>query len=302
MEWAQLGSNIDGEAAGDHSGSNGIAGVSLSADGARLAVGAPYNDDGGAEAGHARVFELVSGAWTQLGGDIDGEAEGDHSGYSVSLSADGARLAVGAPYNDDGGAKAGHARVFELVSGAWSQIGGDIGGEAAGDWAGYSVSLSADGARLAVGAIRNSGATYYAGHVRVFELVSGAWAQLGADIDGEVHHDHAGHSVSLSADGARLAVGAPGQAGYARVFELVSGTWTQLGGDIVGEAAGDSFGYTVSLSADGARLAVGAPLNDDGGSNAGHARVFELIAGPGRSSAPTLMASLRATLAASQSR
>jgi len=35
-------------------------------------------------------------AQTQLGGDIDGEAAEDQSGYSVSLSPDGNRVAVGA--------------------------------------------------------------------------------------------------------------------------------------------------------------------------------------------------------------
>jgi len=38
-------------------------------------------------------------AQTQLGADIDGEAPGDASGASVSLSADGNRLAIGAVKN-----------------------------------------------------------------------------------------------------------------------------------------------------------------------------------------------------------
>merc|ERR1719197_1429329 len=114
-----------------------------------------------------------------MGPDIDGEAAGDHSGYSVSLSADGTRLAVGARWNDGNGSDAGHARVFDFstASGAWEQVGADIDGEAAGDLSGRSVSLSADGTRLAVGAARNSGSGFWAGHVRVFEFstVSGRW-------------------------------------------------------------------------------------------------------------------------------
>ena len=34
--------------------------------------------------------------WTQVGADIDGEAAGDHSGFSVSMSSDGTRVAIGA--------------------------------------------------------------------------------------------------------------------------------------------------------------------------------------------------------------
>ena len=49
------------------------------------------------DAGHVRVYEYSGGAWTQLGDDIDGEAAGDQSGFSVSLSSDGTRVAIGAP-------------------------------------------------------------------------------------------------------------------------------------------------------------------------------------------------------------
>ena len=45
---------------------------------------------------------------------IDGEAAGDESGGSVALSADGGRLAVGAPRNDGTGADSGHARVYDV--------------------------------------------------------------------------------------------------------------------------------------------------------------------------------------------
>ena len=34
--------------------------------------------------------------WTQLGADIDGEAVDDQSGWSVAMSSDGSRVAIGA--------------------------------------------------------------------------------------------------------------------------------------------------------------------------------------------------------------
>ena len=58
----------------------------------------------------------MSGTWTQVGADIDGEAAGDNSGGSVSLSSDGAIVAVGAINNDGNGSGAGHVRVFTLKS------------------------------------------------------------------------------------------------------------------------------------------------------------------------------------------
>ena len=91
--------------------------------------------------------------WVPRGGAIVGEAAFDWAGLSVALSADGTVLAIGAPYNDDGGVNAGHARAFRWSDGTntWVPRGGAIDG-AAGDRAGRSVALSGNGTILAVGA------------------------------------------------------------------------------------------------------------------------------------------------------
>lgn len=275
--WAQVGSDIDGEAASDESGYS----IALSADGTILAIGAINNDGGGSNSGHARVYQFSGGTWTQLGGDIDGEAAGDLSGFSVSLSDDGGTVAVGAIRNDGSGSDAGHVRVYQLSGGAWTQVGGDINGEAVADNSGRFVSVSADGSTIAIGATENDGAGGGAGHVRVYQLSGGVWTQTGNDIDGEAGGDLSGWSVSLSANGNTVAIGAIGNhgggssAGHVRVYQLIGGAWTQVGNDIDGEAANDNAGWSVSLSADGSRVAVGARRNDGGGLDAGHIRVYE---------------------------
>jgi len=48
----------------------------------------------------------------KLGGDIDGEAAGDYSDYSVSLSSDGMTVSIGERYNDGNGDNSGHVRVY----------------------------------------------------------------------------------------------------------------------------------------------------------------------------------------------
>ena len=55
------------------------------------------------------VFQLLD----KIGSNIGGESSGDFSGWSVSMSADGTRVAIGSPFRD--GAK-GHVRVYELES------------------------------------------------------------------------------------------------------------------------------------------------------------------------------------------
>ncbi len=279
---AQIGGDIDGEAANDWSGRS----VSMSADGSRVAIGAPANDGSGPDAGHVRVYDSVGGRWTQVGADIDGEAAPDRSGESVSLSADGSRVAIGAYANDGAGTgfRTGHVRVYDLVGDIWTKVGADIDGEAVDNWSGRKVSMSADGSRVAIGAFKNDGSGLDAGHVRVYDLVGGSWTQVGADIDGEAAGDQSGDSVSLSADGSRVAIGAYGNdgsadfAGHVRVYDLVAGgVWTQVGADIDGEALRDYSGRSVSLSADGSRVAIGANGNDGTGTDSGHVRVYDLV-------------------------
>jgi len=276
--WVQMGADIDGEAADDYSGHS----VSLSSDGTILAIGAPYNDGTGSNSGHARVYEWNGSTWQQKGTDIDGEAADDYSGYSVSLSSDGTIVAIGAPYNDGTGAGAGHVRVYEWNETAWVQTGTEINGEVAGAESGYSVSLSADGTIVAIGA-PNDGSGAGAGHVRVYEWNGTAWVQTGADIDGESVFDRSGESVSLSSDGTIVAIGAPWNdgngrdAGHVRLYEWNGSAWQQKGVDIDGEAVDNYSGNSVSLSSDGTILAIGAFGNDDNGSFAGHVRVYSIV-------------------------
>ena len=262
-QWSQVGGDIEGIVADDKFGSS----VSLSADGTILAVGAPNNDSNGSLSGHVRVYAESGGIWTQLGGDINGESAGDASGFSVALSADGTRLAVGAPFNDitnESNSNTGQVRIYIFNGGIWSLLGEEIYGQSVGDMLGRSVSISADGTRLAIGA------NYY---TQVYEENDGVWTQLGDNIAGEGGQ----LVVSLSPDGTWLAVGEPFssgngvQSGCVKVYSESSGVWSQVGTTIQGEGAGDQSGYSVSLSEEGARLAIGSPGNTFG---AGHVRVF----------------------------
>ena len=224
--------------------------------------------------------------WKQIGDDIDGEAAGDIFGQSVSMSADGRTLAVGASSNDGAGSDAGHVRIFKLSNSRnWLQIGADIDGEASTDNFGSSVSLSSDGSIVAIGAPSASGTNSDSGHVRLYQLdSSGNWVQLGSDIDGEFTEDYFGWSVSLSADGKTVAIGADSsdgngsESGHVRVYRLNgSGNWLQLGSDLEGTAAGIYFGSSVSISSDGSIVAIGAPYNKaNNGNDAGHVKVYQL--------------------------
>ncbi len=275
--WQQVGTDIDGEAAFDYSGSS----VAMSNDGSRLVIGAPYNDGNGADSGHVRVYDWNGNAWQQVGSDISGEAVVDYSAHAVAMSADGNRLIISGIENDGNGVNSGHVRVYDWSGFDWQQVGADIDGEAEGDLFSSAVAISSDGSRIAVSAQKNDGGGVDSGHVRIYDWSNGAWQQVGGDIDGEIADDQSGWSLSLSNDGGRLVIGAPyndgngTDSGHVRVYDWNGSVWQQVGLDIDGEAAGDESGYSVAMSGDGSRLVIGAPYNDGNGTDSGHVRVYQ---------------------------
>ena len=248
----QVGNSLYGEGTGNFFGSS----VALSTDGTRLAVGAIGNSEVAFRAGHARVFEWTAGNWVQLGEDIDGDNEWGLMGDAVSLSADGNRVAVGAPGTINGSLN-GIVKVFDWDGESWIQVGADLIGPAVRDLWGTSLSLSSDGNLLAIGASHNE-----AGEVRILEWEGTQWVQVGQTIKGEAEWDRFGRSVSLAGNGDRVAIGAitnddgGESAGEVKIFTWIGQSWAQLGSDLVGYSAGDNFGWVVSLSDDGNRLAV----------------------------------------------
>lgn len=274
--WTQIGDDINGEAAGDLTFF-----VSLSSDGSIVAIGAPANDGNANNAGHVRIFKNESGVWTQIGEDIDSNGDSDRFGSSVSLSSDGTIVAIGSRLGNGNGIDSGRVRVYENINNTWIQINEDINGEAAGDQAGFDVSLSSDGNIVAVGAPANDGNGNISGHVRIYENKDNVWNQIGQDIDGEANLNGSGANVSLSCNGSIVAIGASGNndsgndSGHVRVYKNIDNTWTQIGQDIDGEAAFDRSGTSVSLSCDGSVVAIGAPGNSENDLNTGHVRIYQ---------------------------
>jgi hypothetical protein len=165
--------SILGEGNNDNSGRS----ISLSADGNTIAIGANGNDGiKNKNGGHVRVYTFSNSQWTQVGQDIDGQKQGDNSGWSVELSSNGTRLAVASPrYEPSGKDKTGQARIYELQSNQWVKL-GNISGEASLDHAGETVqggtgiSMSGNGQRFAIGARKNDGEGTNSGHTRVYDI------------------------------------------------------------------------------------------------------------------------------------
>jgi hypothetical protein len=152
--------------------------ASLSGDGNTLAVGA-YGEDSAAKgmggnqtlnttfaSGAVYVFSRTGTAWTQQAYvKASNTWTSDSFGWSVSLSSDGNTLAVGAHLEDsvatgiggneldDTATNSGAVYVFSRTANTWAQKSYvKASNTGANDQFGYSVSLSADGNTMAVGA------------------------------------------------------------------------------------------------------------------------------------------------------
>jgi len=254
------------------------AALSLSDDGSRLAVGAPYHD-GLSGPGMAYVFGRSGTSWafeqTLAASNPD---DGDAFGHAVVLSGDGYTLAVGAPLESSassgiGGDQASNAiadsgavYVFKKSYGIWAQQAYvKAQSPALAGLFGWSVALSADGNTLAAG----SPVAFAPGTTSVYTRAGTTWSWQATLAGAGLAGDSFGVAASLSGDGNTLAVGAPGESAGAGAAYLLtrSGTsWAQQARlvPVVAEA-NDSFGGALALSSDGLWLAVGA-TGEDGGS------------------------------------
>ena len=163
--WTPLGGFLDGQAPGDEFGHS----MAMSANGSRVVIGAI---SGATNYGRVRVYEYDGSSWDQIGDEIDGSS-GSQFGYSVAMSADGMRIAAGAPYAGGmNGAQMGYVNVYEYEHPFWNSI-GHIPGDSGYDYSGWSVAMSSSGTRIAIGAPYNDGNGSSSGHVRVYDYNGG---------------------------------------------------------------------------------------------------------------------------------
>lgn len=155
------------------------------------------------------TFRFTDGQWLPLGQLVSSSESGDFFAWSLSLSDDGQRIAVGAPQSNAEGADSGNVTVYDLIDGQWTQAGGNIPGENLLDQTGFDVAISGDGQRLVVGDRYYDEPAFNSGRMRVFQWVESDWVQVGNDVIGEEHGDFYGQKVTISQDGSTVAVGAP---------------------------------------------------------------------------------------------
>lgn len=180
--WILLGSTILGDNTGDWSGYD----VDLNDDGNRVIIGAIRTDVGVNNGGQAKIYEYSGSAWDQVGSDINGTLAGGRSGYKVSLSNGGDRVAISSK-NSVVGTSAGQTAIYDLVGSGWIQFGVEINGLAASDFQ-WKSELSKNGDFIVIGGNRNDDNGADAGRVLTFSLYDTACDSISLvndDDDGE---------------------------------------------------------------------------------------------------------------------
>lgn len=214
-------------------------------------------------------------------------AVGDALGFSLSLSAETAL--VGAQSADVTGAASNDGAAYVLVRdpdrGTWTQQARLVTSDpAAGDLAGFAVSLFGDTALISAHMADPSGvAQAGAAYVFVRNPSQGTWTQQAKLVaDDRLTGDLFGRAVAVSGDTALIGAnqvdaGGNSSSGAAYVFlrNPATGVWAQQRPRLVpsDSASGDEFGVSVSVASDTAL--VGAYLSGSAGkAEAGAAYVF----------------------------
>ena len=252
------------------------ASVSLSADGNTALVGA-YNQSTSpnTQQGAAYVFTRSGSTWTQqqklLASD---RANYDSFGLSVDLSADGLTAVVGAYVEDTSpNTDQGAAYVFTRSGSTWTEQAKLLASDpTTTDYFGSSISISADGNTVIVGAYAESSfPTGANGAAYVFTRSAGVWSQQAKLLASDrASSDYFGLELAISADGNTALIGAFNEStspttnqGAAYIFTRSGSTWTEQVKLVASDAAStDYFGRTVNLSANGLTAIVGAVQED----------------------------------------
>ncbi len=289
--------------------------MDLSSDGSFLAVGAPGEDsvttsingdednNSGGRVGAAYIFTRSSGVWSQqayIKASVAPPTGHQLSfGIEVALDASGSTLAVGSEWGVSGDNASGLVNIYIRNDIDWSEQQVLSASNADhSDGFGLALAISDDGATLAVGAPNEDSSARgingdqtdnsmdHAGAVYIFSRINNIWSQQAyIKASNTDEGDYFGKELSLSGNGAMLAVGVPREdsssdfsqfsnglswSGATYVYQLENDIWSQFDFIKASNAEqSDQFGGATSFNFDGSLLVVSATVEDGRSSGLG---------------------------------
>ena len=255
--------------------------VDVSADGVHIVIGAQTGDNGNGDlSGKVYIYKRLGDIW-YLASALQSEDTHPNQqfGSSVAISDNANYIVVGAHKDDEKGASAGAAYVFQTFNYfEWNQTGKVTASDATEDHLfGSAIDISGDGYTIVVSAVQNDAGACY-----MYELQD-AWVEksITTPSDGS-NEDHFGESVAVSYDGSKIIVGSPydddagPKTGAAYIYEKSGTTWFESAKILSPSLnAGDGFGTSVAMNGPGTAVTVGAPRDDDAGKNSGVGFIYQ---------------------------
>jgi hypothetical protein len=263
--WSQVGSINGDNVEADRFGK------ALDLEGTRLAVGAPWDGDGGA----LYVFDHSMGSWSQSARLIPMDnGQYDVFGGAVDLGSD--RLVVGATDHDLNGVQTGAAYVYDYAGAIWTEAGKLVGSDSA-SYDSFGEAVAVDAGLAAVGAPgHDAGGETNAGAVYLFQASPNGWTEL-VKLTANTPQRLGAFGTDVALRGDYLYVGAPREntsnsgTGAVYVFKFDGTNWMQIERIEPGNSRTYRY-FGAALALDGSRLAVmGTSFHYTGG-----AYVYEL--------------------------
>ncbi len=245
-------------------------GFAVSISGNNAMASSYKDDDNGSTSGSVYLFDSSSGLQLDKFAPADG-ALGDQFGFSLGLS--GNIAVIGAPGDDDNGAGAGSAYLFDVSTGMQLfKLTASDG--AASDLFGNSSAI--EGNTVIVGAPGKNGSQ---GAAYLFDATTGLQTHK---LTAGSPQANAFFGRAVAVNGDRAVVGSPfatfgaPSVGVAYLFDTTSGSQltTLLASDAV---SNDRFGESIALS--GAQILVSANNHDAFGNSSGAAYVYDVNTG-----------------------
>jgi len=246
-------------------------GYSVAISGATAIVGAPLDDEVGADSGSAYLIDTITGQQLTKLVPLDGEA-GERFGWDVAV--DGSIAVVGAYLDDDNGQESGSAYIFDVTTGdQLFKLLPDDGQH--GDQFGVAVDVS--DTTIIVGSWQDDDNGNFSGSAYLFDATTGLQIDKLLPLDGS-SADLFGREVAI--DGAIAAIGAhgagPAGGGAAYIFDTSSGQQLhRLEQD--GGGGQSSFGWAVAVN--GNTAVVGHHQDGTNGVSSGAVYIFDVATG-----------------------
>lgn len=244
-------------------------GNAVAIDGDWFVVGANLKDGDTDDTGAAYVYEYGGTAWSETRLLPSDTAAGSEFGDAVAI--EGNRVVVGAP-NDQ---LTGSVYLFEYDGSDWIETKLTASDGATSDIFGTAVAIAGD--RIFVGAEQDDDNGSNSGSVYVYDWNGTDWVETKLTAsDGEAG-DRFGGALAADADrfvvSARLSDDDGSNSGSVYVYDWDGTQWLETKLTASDAEAQELFGNSVGLS--GERIVVGKHLDNENGSQAGAAYIYE---------------------------